>query len=158
MFQAEILPCQTKRLSVRALLLAGALALVSLIPVARADAATFQQIPFCQPFATSVKVPARSYCTRAAAGYTPFVYGSFQSVAVASGTNGLRHCAIIDVYRRSPSAYVQRYKTCTYSGEAWAFVTNSAYTNPFNYYMIALAYNGSDSPQLLSGYAFGYKL
>jgi hypothetical protein len=143
----------------RVLLLASALALL-LIPLleSRANAA-YSASPFCQPFATpdrSKWVPPRSYCSRSAPGYPTVEYGSFDSAAVSSGTNGLRRCAIIDVYRRSPAGLAHRYKTCTYGGDAWAYVTNAAYKNPFVYFMLASAYNGSDKAQLLSGVAFGY--
>lgn len=145
--------------ALRALLLAGALALL-LVPLMESRASASGGIhPFCQPFATSDKskwVPPNSYCLKAAPGYHTSLYGQFGFVDATSATSGQRFCAILDVYSNITRGFVKRFKSCSYSGfyPPRAQIT-SPYTNWFLYSTFAYVYNGSSKPQLLGGVAAG---
>jgi hypothetical protein len=136
------------RLSVRGLLLAGALAL-ALIPVleSRASAA-----PTTNYFCGSYVLP-NSYCTKSSAWGPPTIYGFFTSATV-EGESGFRKCAILIVYSNTSGLEVARFKNCGTNSHHSVAIT-SQYNNPWLYGMFAHVYNGSSQKKGLLGWAIG---
>jgi hypothetical protein len=110
-------------------------------------------------------VPARGYCSGfdgilIGYGFTNFIYGAYP------GKDPIEICVIDDVYRRSPSGFVKRFKVCGRSSASLGGVEmrgSDAFAqggfpsdyNGLNYYEVVELYNRSAYAHTLRGAAVG---